>query len=148
MKAEKLKVFTQSVIAFFSQIGENLEEIDTPFLHENTHPLAYDFSGIISITGPLEGCVYVSAPSTMLRDILRVMREPENSMVIMKDLLGEIANTVSGNARTEFGPDFIISPPKVTDGAPPVSYLPKDKRSYIIPFHWNGDSALIGICLF
>lgn len=147
VKAEKLSVFVSSVVAFFAQLGESLSDIDTPYLHNNAEPIGYDYSGVIKITGPLQGSVYVSAPSRMLRTLLTVMDEPDSSLPIMKDLLGEIANTVSGNARTEFGADFIISPPQVVDGAPNHSFLPKDQRSYIIPLHWRGCDAVIGICI-
>ncbi|WP_131668294.1 chemotaxis protein CheX [Psychrobacter pygoscelis] len=147
VKAEKLGVFVNSVAAFFSQIGETLTDIDTPYLHDNASPIGYDYSGVIKITGPLQGSVYVSAPSTMLRSLLTVMNEPDSSLAIMKDLLGEIANTVSGNARTEFGSDFVISPPQVVDGVPSHAFLPKERRSYIIPFHWHGSNAVIGICI-
>ena len=147
MKAEKLNVFIESVIAFYSQIGSKLTDIDTPYLNENEHPLGFDFSGIISISGPSTGCVYVSAPSIMLREMLKVMGEPDTSISNLKDLVGELANTVSGNARTEFGPDFIISPPVVVESTPSPNYLPKNKRAYIIPYHWHGKEALIGICL-
>lgn len=147
IKAEKMGVFINSVASFFSQIGESLDGIDTPYLNDNIHPVAYDFSGIITITGPLQGCVYVSTSSVMLRNILVSMKEPDSSLALLKDLVGEIANTVSGNARTEFGASFIISPPKVVDGAPSPNYLPRDKRSYIIPFQWQNHDGVIGICL-
>ncbi|MFB2539486.1 MULTISPECIES: chemotaxis protein CheX [unclassified Acinetobacter] len=147
MEAEKLNVFINSVMAFFKQIGTELTDIDTPYILDNKSPVAFDFSGIITITGPKEGCVYVSAPNAMLRSMLEVMHEPDTSISILKDLLGEIANTVSGNARAEFGSSFIISTPIVVDGIPNNSYLPKDQRSYIIPFKWQGKQAIIGICL-
>lgn len=147
MKVEKLNVFMQSVSSFFEQIGETLKEIDTPYLNDNTQPIAYDYSGVITITGPIVGSVYVSATTVMLRDLLRALNEPEGSIALLKDLVGEIANTVSGNARTEFGPDFLISPPTITEGVPPPQYLPRERRSYIIPFYWHDHKAVIGICI-
>ena len=75
------------------------------------------------------------------------MGEPDSSLSMMKDLLGEMANTISGNARTEFGADFIITPPKVVEGVPGLSYLPKERQSYITPFTWRGYQAMIGICI-
>lgn len=147
MRVEKLNVFMQSVSSFFEQIGETLKEIDTPYLNDNTQPIAYDYSGVITITGPIVGSVYVSATTVMLRDLLRALNEPEGSIALLKDLVGEIANTVSGNARTEFGPDFLISPPTITEGVPPPQYLPRDKRSYVIPFYWHDHKAVIGICI-
>lgn len=148
MKVEKLNVFMSSVSAFFSQVGEVLHEIDTPYLNDNHTPVAYDYSGVISITGPIKGSVYVSATTTMLRDLLKALHEPEETISLLKDLVGEIANTVSGNARTEFGPDFIISPPTVVIGAPSVQYLPANRRTYVIPFYWREHKAAIGICIW
>lgn len=147
MKAEKLYVFIDSVTNFFKQINSHEVMVDTPYIHGNDRPLAYDFSGIINITGPLEGSVYVSSETPMLRNILQKMGEPDTSMHLLKDLVGEIANTVSGNARKEFGAEFIISPPVIVDGVPPSIYLPKDKRAYIIPVTWDKYKTLIGICL-
>jgi chemotaxis protein CheX len=83
----------------------------------------------------------------MLRQVIKIMGEPDSSITMMKDLLGEMANTISGNARTEFGPEFIISPPHIVEGAPSVSYLPKERHSYITTFTWRGYEAVIGICI-
>ncbi len=147
VKVEKLGVFLSSISAFFTQIDDTQIAIDTPYLHNNKGAIGYDYSGIIKISGPLEGCVYVSAPSTMLREILRVIGESDSSLTMMKDLIGEMANTISGNARTEFGSDFIISPPQVVEGVPSLSYLPKDRNTYVTPFTWRGYEAVIGICI-
>ncbi len=147
MKAEKLNVFIESVISFFAQAGDSLQDISTPYLNSNLTPIAYDFTGIITISGQFQGCVYVTAPSAMLRTLLHTLGETDNSIYLLKDLIGEIANTVSGNARTEFGSQFIISPPILTEGAPTPLYLPKDKYSYVIPFFWHEHQGAIGICI-
>ncbi len=146
-KVEKLGVFLSSIDAFFTQVGADAVAIDTPYLSDNKGAVGYDYSGIIKISGPLTGCVYVSAPSNMLREVIRIMGEPDSSLTMMKDLLGEMANTISGNARTEFGAEFIISPPEIVEGAPSLSYLPKNRHSYITPFTWRGYEAVIGICI-
>lgn len=147
VKVEKLGVFLSSISAFFAQIDDTPVAIDTPYLNSNKSAVGYDYSGIIKISRPIEGCVYVSAPSVMLREVIKVMGEPDSSITMMKDLLGEMTNTISGNARTEFGSDFIISPPKIIEGAPSIAYLPKDRQSYVTPFTWRGYEAVIGICI-
>lgn len=147
MKAEKLNVFIDSVTHFFKQIKHDAAQVDTPFINENSSPLAYDYTGIISITGPIEGCVYVSSESPMLRSILKLMGENNTSLGMMKDLIGELANTVAGNARKEFGAEFIISTPVIVEGMPSVQYLPKGRHCYIIPVNWEKHKTLIGICL-
>lgn len=148
MKIEKLNVFITSVTAFFEQLGQKLNEIDTPYLNSNQHPITSDYTGVINITGPLKGAVYVSCPTMLLRELLSVLGEPDTSMALLKDLVGEIANTVAGNARTEFGSEFIISPPTVDISTTPVLFLPKERRSYIIPFYWRNHQGFIGICVW
>lgn len=147
IQVEKLEVFLSSISDFFAQIDDTPVAIDTPYLHSNKNLVGFDYSGIIKISGPLEGYVYVSAPTMMLREVLSVMGESDNSLSMMKDLLGEMANTISGNARTEFGPNFIIAPPKIVDGAPSHTLFPKDRQSYITPILWRGYQAVIGICV-
>lgn len=147
VKVEKLGVFLSSINAFFAQIDDTQVALDTPYLNNNKSAIGYDYSGIIRISGPLKGCVYVSAPTVMLREVIKVIGEPDSSITMMKDLLGEMANTISGNARTEFGSEFIISPPQIVEGAPSISYLPKERHSYITPFTWRGYEAVIGICI-
>ncbi|SLJ83664.1 chemotaxis protein CheX [Psychrobacter sp. DAB_AL43B] len=147
VNVEKLGVFLSSISAFFAQIDDEPVVIDTPYLHSNKNAVGYDYSGMIKISGPLEGCVYVSAPSNLLREVIKVMGEPDSSITMMKDLLGEMANTISGNARAEFGADFIISPPKIIEGIPSIPYLPRDRQSYVTPFTWRGYKAVIGICI-
>ncbi|OLF37097.1 chemotaxis protein CheX [Psychrobacter sp. Cmf 22.2] len=147
VKVEKLGVFLSSINAFFAQIDDAQVAVNTPYLNNNKTTIGYDYSGVIEISGPLEGCVYVSAPSNMLRQVIKIMGEPDSSITMMKDLLGEMANTISGNARTEFGPEFIISPPHIVEGVPSVSYLPKERHSYITTFTWRGYEAVIGICI-
>lgn len=147
VKVEKLGVFLSSINAFFAQIDDTQVALDTPYLNNNRSAIGYDYSGIIKISGPLKGCVYVSAPTVMLREVIKVIGEPDSSITMMKDLLGEMANTISGNARTEFGADFIISPPKIIEGIPSIPYLPKDRQSYVTPFTWRGYKAVIGISI-
>ena len=147
VNVDKLGVFLSSISAFFAQIDDESVVIDTPYLNSNKNAVGYDYSGMIKISGPLEGCVYVSAPSTLLREIIKVMGEPDSSITMMKDLLGEMANTISGNARTEFGADFIISPPKIIDCIPSIPYLPTVRPSYVTPFTWRGYKAVIGISI-
>lgn len=147
MKAEQLQVFIDSVIHFFKQIKGMEPQVDTPYIHPNLNPVAFDYSGVITITGPLEGCVYVSAETPMLRSILQTMGETDHSIPLLQDLIGEIANTVSGNARRDFGAEFVISPPIVVEGKPSPNYLLREKRAYIIPLTWDNYSAVIGISL-
>ena len=47
----------------------------------------------------------------MLTVLLMRMQETDTSDANIMDLVGEVANTISGNARRDFGRNFIISVP-------------------------------------
>ncbi len=61
------------------------------------------------MTGRRNGIVYFTAPRGMLIVMLMKMNESDVSHDNLCDLVGEVANTISGNARRDFGKDFMIS---------------------------------------
>ena len=79
-------------------------------------PATYDYTGVINISGKREGVVYFTAPRAMLTVLLIKMHENDFSHENMCDLVGEGANTISGNARRDFGREFVISAPNVVHG--------------------------------
>jgi chemotaxis protein CheX len=62
-------------------------------------------------------------------------------------LVGEVANTISGNARSTFGHEFMISVPAMIEGAPDQIHLSKNLRSNVIPDYWTAYHAVEVICL-
>lgn len=148
MKEEKIQVFIDGVNRYFNEVNKLNVEIGTPYLVENEKPQAHDYTGIIGISGGrYKGCVYFTAPTVLLKHLLLSMREDDNSDENMRDLVGEIANTISGNARGEFGETFMISVPVVISGAPNDIYLPKGSRSYVIPLKCKNYHSAIVVCL-
>ena len=75
-----------------------------------------DVYGIIGISGNNSGIVYFTAPRILLAHMLESIKEPDLSEDNMTDLVGEVANTIAGNARSEFGEQFQISVPIVIRG--------------------------------
>jgi len=65
----------------------------------------------------------------------------------MRDLVGEVANTISGNARRDFGGDFVISVPSVLSGEPQAIAPKSGTRSFIIPINWRSHSAKLVVSL-
>ena len=148
MKEEKLQVFLEGVKKYFNQIMDPDELIvGTPYLVENTVPSAKDFTGVIAISGKNKGIVYFTAPKELLERLLMLMGEREINETFMIDLVGEVANTIAGNARSEFGEEFEISVPIVLRGAPDEILLPRKDRSFVIPINWKNRSASIVISL-
>ena len=132
---------------YFNQFGNEELIVDTPYLLENQQPKVHDYTGVIGISGVQKGVVYFSATSALLDSILDSMGETDKSEDNLVDLAGEVANTIAGNARTEFGSEFHISVPLVFKGSPQSIILPKSGRSFIIPVSWRGQIGEIVVCL-
>ncbi|MDO4432991.1 MAG: chemotaxis protein CheX [Alysiella sp.] len=148
MKEDKLQVFLEGVQKYFGQIMDPEElVVGTPYLVENTIPSARDFTGVIAISGKSKGIVYFTAPKELLERLLILMGERDTGETFMIDLVGEVANTIAGNARSEFGEEFEISVPIVLRGAPDEILLPRKDRSFVIPINWKNRNAAIVVCL-
>ncbi len=145
----KIRVFIEGVEKFFNDINKMGVNIGTPYLIKNKNSQPNDFTGIIGISGEYTGHVYFTAPRIMMSHLL-VMYGVKTIHVNRErilDLVGEIANTISGNARSEYGENFIISVPAVFEGPPNSVYFANDAYSYVIPVGWNKYTAHIVVCL-
>lgn len=147
MFEETLKVFIDGVVNYFQHTSDKDVKVGTPYLENNSQPTAFDYTGIIGISGPHNGTVYFTAPKILMKHLLLSIGEKDTCQDNMLDLVGEVANTISGNARTEFGRDFMISVPVMIEGAPSKIHLPEHLRSYVIPVYWKAYSAAVVICL-
>jgi chemotaxis protein CheX len=147
MSEQTLQVFIDGVVRFFQHTNDREVKVGTPYLVENNNPAAYDVTGIIGISGPYRGCVYFTAPRILLKHLLLSLGEQDTSSPNLFDLVGEVANTISGNARRIFGQEFMISVPVMIAGAPSNIHLPSQLRSYVIPVYWKSYHAAVVICL-
>jgi chemotaxis protein CheX len=144
MHERDLQVFIDGAIHYFEQVSEELAIVGTPYLLNTKNTICYDYTGIIGISGRRKGCVYFTAPSIMLTHLLISIGEPDITSENYCDIVGEVANTISGNARQSFGREFMISVPIVIRGEPEQIKLPKDILSFVIPINWRqNDSALV-----
>lgn len=138
MKQEIIQAFVDVVKHYFEQFPGDELVVDTPYLSTEKEPHVYDYTGVIGISGVMRGVVYVTASKELLQVVLHDMQEKDLSDEMLVDLVGEIANTISGNARSEFGSEFHISTPFVFKGAPQTVFLPKEEgRAFIIPILWQ-----------
>lgn len=147
MNEDDLRVFIDGAIHYFSKMSQSPAVIQTPYLKENESPLTHEYTGIIGISGRNKGCVYFTAPGSLLKHFLLSIGEDDTSHEALCDLVGEVANTISGNARKYFGAEFLISVPVVVDGQPNAIRLPQNARSYIIPLLWRSYEATLVISL-
>ncbi len=148
MKVEaEINVFIESVLHYFDTTVRQVAECGTPYLALNRAPEISEYTGMISITGKRDGVVFFTAPKNMLCVMLMRMQETDMSHDNLCDLVGEIANTLSGNARRDFGHQFQISVPSVVHGRnTPVEY-PANTRPIVVPIEWRTYHARLVVCL-
>lgn len=136
----EIRVFVDAVSNYFGQLTQEPATVRGAFLDDNggTVPV-YDYSGQIALSGLFRGTITVSAPRAMIRHLLMAMNEHDQSDANLRDTVGELANTLAGNARKYFGGDMEISVPRTAAG--PISNGGSRKRPYVIMVNWKTYSA-------
>ena len=147
MKDSELQIFIDSLRNYFAtNIGGHLETAAAFHVSSQDTP-ASDYTGIIGVSGDKQGCIYLTATKAMLGDVLLAMGEPEIDESLFNDVIGEVTNTVSGNARKILGPGFMISVPIVVTGRPEHIHFPGNFDIGVVPFSWNNHKASLVVCL-
>ncbi len=147
MIEQKLQIFIDSIVNYFNHTSDKSVEVGVPYLLAPDDVIPGDYTGVISISGAYSGCCYFTAPTILLKHLVISIGEKDTSESMLLDAAGEVANTLSGNARKQLGSDFIISVPTVIRGVHRVSDVPDNQRIYAIPIQWHSYKALLGICL-
>ncbi len=147
MNEEFINTFVSNMMKYLSHIPNVDAEVGTPYLIESDASISYDITGIIGISGKRKGCVYFTAPRIFMSHLLMMLGVKDRSNENLLDLAGEIANTISGNARSDFGEKFHISVPVVVEGEPQNLYLPERVRSFAIPITWRTYTPVLVVSL-
>jgi chemotaxis protein CheX len=148
MDENDLNVLVEGTIRYFGSSVDRAAAVGTPYLlTERGQALVSDYTGLIGVSGARRGCIYFTAPSAMLRHILLSHGETEIDGNYMADVVGEVANIISGNARRVFGHDFAISVPDVFSGRPAAGKLRLGERSFVIPINWRQYRAALVVSL-
>ena len=106
LKEAEIRTFIDGATNYFEVSAQQAATVGSPYLVTDGNPGAYEYTGVIGISGARKGIVYFSAPRGMLTVLLMRMQETDTSDENIKDLVGEVANTISGNARRDFGKNF------------------------------------------
>ncbi|MES2947247.1 MAG: chemotaxis protein CheX [Pseudomonadota bacterium] len=138
---EELKLFVNSVCRYFSVTTAQEPQITSAFLG-STEIEGHDFNGLVTFSGTYNGHVMVSMPGKLLREYLLLQRETDLSDAALLDAVGEIANTLAGNARTGLGAGLQISVPVKLQGAAGITARVR-QRPYVITLRWNHQPALV-----
>jgi chemotaxis protein CheX len=140
-------VFVEGVLRYFDTSVQQAAQCGTPYLSIDNNPEVSDYTGVIRVSGKRDGVVLFTAPKGMLSVMLMRMQETDMSHENLCDLVGEIANTLSGNARRDFGHQFNISVPSVLVGKNSAVDYPRQSRPIVIPIDWRNYHARLIVCL-
>jgi chemotaxis protein CheX len=146
LKEAEIRTFVDGTTNYFEVSGRQPATVGSPYLVTDGKPGTYEYTGVIGISGARKGMVYFTAPRGMLTVLLMRMQETDCSEETILDLVGEVANTISGNARRDFGKNFVISVPTVV-AHNPEKVTPPHARCYVIPINWRAHSAKLVVCL-
>jgi chemotaxis protein CheX len=147
LEERDIRTFVQGTTHYFEVAAQQAAAVGSPYLVTQGQPETHDYTGVITVTGRRNGIVYFSAPRGMLTVLLMKMNESNVSHENLCDLVGEIANTISGNVRRYFGKDFQISVPTVVSGDAQPANIPAACRPVVIPINWRSHVAKLVVCL-
>jgi len=145
MSDEEIQVFIDGVVRYFQRTTGEPAAVDPPYL-KGEDSVTLDFTGVIGISGRHRGAVYFTSCSEQLTELLQRFGETGVGFSDHEDLVGEVANTIAGNARQYFGSEFLISVPTVLCGQPDRIPFPHLK-SFVIPITWRSYRSYLIICL-
>ena len=141
MKDENLSIFVDALSNYFATTTEYKADVGTPFLIKNINEYLDDYTGIIGISGNHHGSVFYSTPKPMAVHLLSEMGTMSCVDSTLMDLVGEVCNTIAGNARREFGEEFLLTVPIVMQGKGENIAVSKVASIYVIPIVWRGSKS-------
>ena len=146
LSAGELKIFIDAVTHYFLHLTREPAEIRASYLADAEMP-HFDYTGLITLSGKFRGCVYFSAPRRLVRELLIQLQEPDTSDENLLDAVGEVANTISGNARKHFGSMLDISVPVTIRGATEHIKSAVRARPFVILLRWQRYEAVVVVDL-
>ena len=118
LKVEDVKVFSDAALGFFAQTTGHKASVRTAYLLDGAGPI-------------------VCAPRGLLSHVLLLLGESDYSDASHRDIVGEIANQMSGQARRHFGEALDISPPRVLSPEEGAASHPAGAVPFVIPMQWE-----------
>ncbi|NJM36963.1 MAG: chemotaxis protein CheX [Akkermansiaceae bacterium] len=147
MEESILRIFAQCIIRYFNTITGEPATMTAPFLGSSNEELSLDFSAVIGVSGNYRGNVFYTASREKLEQLLPLLGEHSPNETLCIELVGEMTNTYSGNAREELGGSFMISTPLLLQGKNQIVRPAPGIPCYILPIEWKGHQSRLLISL-
>lgn len=138
-----LRLFVDSIKNYLQVTTRQEPHITSAFLGTGDIQ-GFEFNGVVTFSGSYNGHVVVSMPARMLRELLLLQHETDMSDSNLLDAVGEVANTLAGNARKTLGSALSISVPLKMQGAPSIKTRVR-KHPFIVTLRWNSHEAMVCI---
>lgn len=142
-----LKIFAKSITRYFDTVAEGGATLGTPYLGGESESAGLGFSAVIGISGSYRGNIYYTASREKLNALLPSLGEHNPDDNLCAELVGEITNTISGNAREQLGGGFMISTPFILEGRPLSVHTAKNTAIYVLPVSWRQHASRVLIAL-
>lgn len=149
LTADDIEAFSEAISHFFATLTEERANVRSAYLLEpHAEPIVWgDFNGVITVHGGYVGSLTFSAPRALLSHILLRMGETNLSDDHYRDVVGEIANTLSGRVRRYFGDGLRISTPRAFNGQSQRVEKLAHSAPYAIPMRWKHYEASLVVHL-
>jgi chemotaxis protein CheX len=147
MDEKDIQALISGTVNFFGTLVDSSAEVLAPYLVPDEGVLLMDYTGVIDVAGVRTGSIYFTSPGALLRYILVKHGRTQIDESFMADVVGEVANTISGNARRVFGHEFEISVPRVLTGKDAHKQLKLGARAFIVPIAWRQYQAALVVSL-
>ena len=135
MDSTYIMAYVSSVQNVFETMLRLSVQVGAPSVKPTPRP-SHDVSGIISMSGDVEGTVVLSFPTAAAERVVSLFTGAELSHTHedFADAIGELVNMVSGGAKAKFpGKTVSIGCPSIVIGGDHVIFNRKDFTSILIP---------------
>lgn len=140
----EIKVFVDAVTQYFRALTGDAASVRASYLSSGKETLpTLDYTGLITVSGEYRGAVYFTAGHALVRQLLSAMQEPDHSELNLLDAVGEVANTLAGNARKLLGEAMEISVPVTFRGSVDTLQVPVRARPFVIDIEWKRHTATV-----
>lgn len=140
-----LQLFADAIKNYLQVTTRQAPQVTSAFLGTGDFE-RFEFNGIVNFSGSYTGQVVVSMPQFLLRELLLLQRETDLSDSNLLDAVGEIANTLAGNARKTLGQALTISVPIKIQGTATAKTSVR-QHPYVITLRWGHHHAMVCVDL-
>lgn len=144
MKERDIQVFRESIQNYFEQSSDQAVRTGAPYEKDPDEKILMEYTGLIGISGGMKGCVYFTTSRQFVQEFTRGLLEEEDvPEAAIRDMIGEIANNIAGNASETFRSGFLISVPAIITGDPATTSINLEVPAYVISIEWREHQAYL-----